>query len=231
MPLVEEFKPGAKIFNFADRYENGFPTGTFTCFARSPARAGVLFGITAKHVLPQPGDTCVITDGHNTLLVGMNRVPAGTLDCVYFEIPEGVRTQLTQENFIPRGKTVEPTQVWDPGKLQQKVAATQDDDLQTALKFKMMRVELFGAKQNVLGVGDLNKFADPGGTTYINNTQIAKGDSGGYVLDPSKLRYAGLISAGHSLTNATQGKVVLLHAVFQAAGLILATWQDRAHWV
>lgn len=233
MSIVPMLKPGVTIYRSGD-----FARGTLTCFAR---KSGIheLYGVTAKHVLPQ-GYTCTIggtdpaTGRLASLEIGGSPTPIAGVDLVYFKIHDSVRAQLTQDNFIPLGYTVEPVQIWNPGKLAQKVSQAPDQSVAAPLMTKELPIEFVGATQVLQGsirtAGDIGKYSKEGRTTNIKNTTIAEGDSGGCVLDRAKLRYVGLISCGDSASRSTTGGVVLLHGAFYDAGIILATWADRNDW-
>ena len=235
MSLVPLLKPGVTIYR-----SGNFARGTFTCFVRKPEVRSALYGVTGKHVLPQ-GETCILCDNDpetgkiDQLNIGDNPTHIPNMDFTYFEIYAGIRQQLTANNFIPRGCDVEPLQVWDSSKIVEKVEKAPSADRATELQLKIMPVKFVGATQastgNVVTHGGLQKYS-PDGVANINETSVAAGDSGGCVLDATGLRYAGLISRGNGgERSAKSGIVLLLHKPLMQAGLVLATWADRPHWL
>jgi hypothetical protein len=230
MAKYDNLRPGALI------YSDSGGKGTLTCFVVRGGIARKIYGVTARHVL-QSAKGCYVGDNSAGLpvLVGSSMFPMPGVDLIYFELLDDARTQLTVNNFIPIGYSQEPLQVWDPGKLRQKIAGAQTASIEQALTNKTMAVEHLGSTQQKVGTvktpGLINKATD--GThaaTSINSTNIAPGDSGGPVLDPTKLRYVGLVSNGGSPDASTKGEVVVLKDAFDKCGLVLATWKDKAAW-
>jgi hypothetical protein len=237
--MVSLLRPGAAILT-SDPNGDMFmmKKGTFTCFVRKPGVGSTLYAVTAKHVFPL-GHKCTIcgidpeTTKMGDLDIGDSPTHIANFDFLYFEIYTSIRQQLTAHNFIPVGHAVEPSQVWNPGKLVKKVEEAPTHDEATKLQLKMMPVQFAGAVQASKGYdvtkGSLQKYS-PEGIANINETTLAAGDSGGCVFDDSKLRYVGFISRGQGQQSAKGGIVLLLHDRLMQAGLVLATWADRGHW-
>jgi hypothetical protein len=226
MPTIQDVRPGGRIVN--DYGENG----TLTCFARRTGQQHVLYGITAKHVI-ESGQGCWLEDHwtvQSAIQVGSQATHVAGLDALYFEIENGVRTQLIEANFHPLGYAFAPMQVWNPSKHIGKVNSATSSAAADQLKQKEMAVDVVGSTQaaagNPISAGQLVKYSKE-----INSTRIAPGDSGGCVIDRKSSRYVALISGGNQKTQTNSGHVVLIQEVFDRTGLVLATWADRSEWL
>jgi hypothetical protein len=226
MPSIADLKPGGTIYSIATGAR-----GSLTCFAMQHAKPHQLYGVTARHVLPA-NSFCSIGDPNEfrSIKAGGPAVHAPAADFLYFEIAEPVRTQLTEDNFIPVGYAHEPRQVWDPGKLRDKVKDAKTAVDEDRLKAKTMPAKLVGSTQTMVAAKPADAVFQKLGSR-VTETKIAPGDSGGCLLDHTKMRYLALVSHGDEQNaTSTGGGVVLLHDEFAKAGLVLATWGDRYHW-
>jgi hypothetical protein len=229
MAVLADLRPGARIYNAND------DRGTFTCFAIKPATRHKLYGITARHCLPA-GQYCFLGDlsDGNRLIIGGPAKPAATLDVTHFRIEDDVKRQLTASNFLPVGYTADITDVWDPRLIRHKVDhVVKTAAEESALKAKLMPVRHFGATTLVppggAVAGDIAKWSATA-TSRIQNTTIARGDSGGPIIDGGKNRWVGFVSSGLSAQASTGGGIVLLRDAFEVLGLALASWHNRGHW-
>lgn len=231
MASIADLKPGGTIYS-----TNTGGRGTLTCFARKP-NVKALYGVTARHVIPAL-TFCQIGNPNDfkfkSITVGGPAEHLPNMDALYFKIYPEVSNKLTESNFKPVGYTVEPLQVWDPQRLRNKIENAQSKDEQDRLKTKSVAVKHVGSTQMSLQPTDL-KTPTPATlgkfVKKITNTQIAKGDSGGCVLHDSKQKYVGLISSGHQDVVSDSGNVIYLQDVFEATGLVLATWSARNDWL
>ena len=231
MPTIADLKPGATIYSVATSAR-----GTFTCFARKPG-VKKLFGVTAKHLLPdrtycQLGDPNDFTS--KVIVFGGPAQHLAGMDGLFFEIDEDLSKQLTQNNFVPVGYTVEPIQVWESQKYRKKIDNAQTISEEGALKLKEIAIKHVGSTQ--MSAQTSGNKAPTTGTlkknlNFVYNTQIAKGDSGGCVLHGSKQKYVGLISSGWTDIASESGSIVYLDDLFKKAGMVLATWADKAQWL
>lgn len=229
MARIADLRPGARIYNVNDA------RGTFTCFAIKVATQHQLYGVTARHCLPD-GGYCYLGDWNdsNRLTIGGPAEHAARIDAACFQIENSFKGALTRSNFLPIGYSVDIIDVWDPAKIRGKANSAADAKAEAAIKAKLMPVQHFGATTLVApGVGIAGQLAKwtPTGSTRVQQTTIARGDSGGPVIDPAKNRWVGFVSSGLDVTTAAGGDVVLLHEALAALGLALGTWQNRGHWL
>jgi|GEM_PF-3856798 len=241
MSIISLLRPGAAISTTdPDPFKNGsekIKCGTLTCFVRKPSKDGALYGVTAKHVMNLQ-DECTVcgidpsTGQAGSLAIGKNPTHDAAFDFLYFKIYADIRQRLTAENFIPCGYTVEPLQVWNTGKVVTKMTEEPDDFEKNHLLNKETRVQMVGGTQapRYPAISGLLKICSREKTT-IREISLAPSDSGGCVLDAAGLRYVGLLSQGNGVRSATSGHVLMLHDRLMQAGLVLASWADRGHWL
>jgi hypothetical protein len=233
-PPISEFRPGCKIADASGSFS------TLTCFALKRAVAGKLYGVTAGHCIP-PGGSAFFGGGFGEgLFVGSLAEHASKLDALCFEIDEDVVRELTERNFRPLGFDADVILVWDPKRIRYKVEAAPRSDEQKRLKEKTMNVRHMGQKSTttldpVSGAasrtapmpGTMVKYGLGGRTNFVG--PVAAGDSGGPLID-SKQRYVALVSNGGTAGQSLEGRVVYLSDAFDALGLELGAWHNRARW-
>jgi hypothetical protein len=223
MATIADIRPGAPIFSIATGGR-----GTLTCFALRHDTPHALYGVTARHVLV-PGSYCEVGSGtvvgETTITLGGPAIHSTTGDLLYFPIDDAVRPQLTQNNFIPVGSSAEPTHVWDPTKFRTRMAAATKATVADAYKAKTKDANIIGGVSGAVPA-DFGKHS-----RILSNTAIARGDSGGCVLDSTRLRYIGLVSSGYEEQISNKGTSVVLFDQFASNGLTLATWADRDRWL